>query len=99
MGCSDWQSRPRSRGLVFVIIGAFVVVAAVQAQSSEVRGLGGALQTLQQQSYGWILLAVTALGLFAFGLFGFIQAFYRRIQEPDLGRAGQNITAGIRSHM
>ena len=82
------------RGVVFVIIGAFVVIAAVQAQSSEVRGLGGALQTLQQQSFGWILLAVTAIGLVAFGVFGFVRALYRRIRAPDFGAVAPGV-AGI----
>jgi hypothetical protein len=82
--------------LVFVIIGAFVVIAAVQAQSSQVRGLGGALQTLQRQPYGWILLAITAAGLFAFGTCGFAQALYRRIQAPDLHQTGSKVSAALR---
>ena len=76
---------------MFVIIGGFVVVAAIQAQSSEVRGLGGALDTVQHQSFGWILLAATAAGLFAFGTFGFVQALYRRIRPPDPHQAGQKV--------
>ena len=88
-----------ARGVVFVIIGAFVVVAAVQAQSSEVRGLGGALQALQQQPYGWILLGITAAGLFAFGAFGIAQALYRRIDPPNLHQAGGEVGAAIRSRM
>jgi hypothetical protein len=75
-----------------------VVIAAIQAQSSEVRGLGGALQTLQQQPYGWILLALIAAGLFAFGMFGFAQALYRRIEAPDLHQAGGKVRAAVRSH-
>lgn len=76
-----------ARGIVFVIIGGFLVLAALHSSSSEVQGLGGALQALQQQPYGWILLALTALGLFAFGLFGLIQARYRHIDAPDLNDA------------
>ncbi len=86
-----------ARGVVFVIIGAFVVVAAVQAQSSEVRGLGGALHTVEQQSFGWLLLAVTATGLFAFGTFGFVQALYRQIRPPDPHEAGRRIRDGLRA--
>lgn len=76
-----------ARGLVFLIIGGFMITAAIQSSSSQVRGLGGALEALQQQPYGWILLAVTALGLFAFGVFGLIQARYRRIDAPDMDDA------------
>ncbi|MBB4040578.1 hypothetical protein GGR34_002235 [Microvirga flocculans] len=73
-----------ARGVVFLLIGGFLGLAALNASSSEARGLGGALQALQQQPYGWVLLALTALGLFAFGLFGLVQARYRHIDAPDL---------------
>ena len=71
-----------ARGVVFLIIGGFLVIAAWRFSSGEVVGLKGALQTLQQQPYGWILLAIVALGLFAFGVYGLIQARYRRIDAP-----------------
>jgi hypothetical protein len=76
-----------ARGIVFLMIGGFLVLAALRASSSEVHGLGGALQALEQQPYGWVLLALTALGLFAFGLFGLVQARYRHIDAPDLDDA------------
>jgi hypothetical protein len=73
-----------ARGVVFLIIGGFLLVAAWQAQSAEARGLGGALRTVQEQPYGWVLLALVAAGLFAFGVFGLIQAVYRRIDAPGM---------------
>ncbi|PVE26039.1 hypothetical protein DC522_02050 [Microvirga sp. KLBC 81] len=76
-----------ARGVVFVIIGGFLILAALHSSSSEVQGLGGALQTLQQQPYGWVLLALTAIGLFAFGIFGLVQARYRHIDAPDVDDA------------
>lgn len=76
-----------ARGVVFLMIGGFLILAAIRASSSQVHGLGGALQALQQQPYGWVLLALTALGLFAFGLFGLVQARYRHIDAPDLDDA------------
>jgi hypothetical protein len=71
-----------ARGVVFLIIGGFLVVAAWRFSSGDVVGLQGALQTLQQQPYGWILLAVVALGLCAFGVYSLIEARYRRIDAP-----------------
>jgi hypothetical protein len=68
-----------ARGAVFVIIGAFLLVAAVQLDSAQARGLQGALETLQRQPYGWILLGIVALGLMAFGVYSLIEAWYRRI--------------------
>jgi hypothetical protein len=76
-----------ARGVVFLLIGGFLILAAVHSSSSDVHGLGGALQALEQQPYGWVLLSLTALGLFAFGVFGLIQARYRHIDAPDLDDA------------
>ncbi|HEV2604644.1 MAG TPA: DUF1206 domain-containing protein [Microvirga sp.] len=76
-----------ARGVVFLIIGGFLILAAIRSSSAQVRGLGGALETLQAQPFGWALLAVVAAGLLAFGIFGFVQALYRRIDAPDLDDA------------
>lgn len=76
-----------ARGLVFALIGGFFISAAYQASASEVQGLAGALRTLQEQSYGWALLLVTALGLFAFGAFQIALARYRRIDRPRVAAA------------
>ncbi|GJD80332.1 membrane protein [Methylobacterium gregans] len=73
-----------ARGIAFLIIGGFLVVAAWYQRSSEVKGLGEAFRLLRQQQYGWILLAVVAAGHVAFGAFGLIQARYRRIDAPDI---------------
>jgi hypothetical protein len=75
------------RGVVFLLIGGFLVLAAYHGNSSDARGLGGALRSLQGQPYGWILLAATAAGLAPFGLFGLVQAIYRRIDAPTLDEA------------
>ena len=68
-----------ARGFVFLIIGGFIVVAAWQHDPQEARGLSGALETLQAQPYGQILLGVVALGLVAFGIYCFVEAAYRRL--------------------
>jgi len=86
-----------ARGVVFVIIGGFVVIAAMRSSSRQVRGLGGALEALQAQPYGWALLAATALGLLAFGGFALVQAFYRRIDAPDAEGAVARGMGALRS--
>ena len=71
-----------ARGIVFLIIGGFFLVAAWQVDPSEARGLAGALQTLQQQSYGWLLLGIIALGLVAFGIYSMVEAIWRKVDHP-----------------
>jgi Domain of Unknown Function (DUF1206) len=68
-----------ARGIVFALIGGFLVRAALTYDSSQARGLGGALESLHGQPYGPWLLALVAIGLIAFGVFELVQARYRRI--------------------
>lgn len=68
-----------ARGVVFAIIGIFLVQAAIQYQPSEAAGLSGAIQSLEQQPFGPLILGVVALGLIAYGVFMYVLAFYRRI--------------------
>lgn len=68
-----------ARGTVFGIIGVFLVLAAMHSNASEARGLSGALQALEQQSYGQWLLGIVALGLVAYGFYMLVQARFRRI--------------------
>jgi H+/Cl- antiporter ClcA len=83
--------------VVFLIMGGFLVVAAWQSRAAQAKGLGGALEALEAQPFGWVLLAVTAAGLFAFGVFSFVEAFYRRIDAPDLDDAKDAISDGLRN--
>lgn len=66
-----------ARGVIFCMLGAFLIQAALQSQPSEARGLDGALQTLAGQPYGPWLLFIVAAGLAAYGLFCFTRARYR----------------------
>jgi hypothetical protein len=68
-----------ARGIVFVVIGLFLIEAARESDSGEAGGLGQALETLEQQPYGSWILGIVALGLVAYGIFMVLQARYRRI--------------------
>ena len=68
-----------ARGVVFGVIGVFLIQAALQTDPDEARGLGGALQTLARQPFGPYILGAVALGLVAYGVFMFVMARYRRI--------------------
>lgn len=86
-----------ARGVVFVVVGIFLVLAALHSNSSEVRGLGGALQSVQSQPFGWVLLGFVAAGLFAFGVFGLVQARYRHLDAPDLNDAKNAVADGVQA--
>ncbi|WP_432414963.1 DUF1206 domain-containing protein [Chromohalobacter israelensis] len=73
-----------ARGLVFVIIGTFLSVAAIEVDPDNAEGLGGVLHTLAEQPYGRWLLGGVSLGLVAYGLYCFINAGYRRTRTPRL---------------
>jgi hypothetical protein len=69
-----------ARGIVFGVVGTFLVRAALEHDPQEALGLGGALQTLAHQPLGPWLLGAVALGLVAYGLFMLSVARYRRIR-------------------
>lgn len=68
-----------ARGVVYTLIGIFLVQAAIRSNPDQAGGIGEALSTLAQQPYGPYLLGIVALGLIASGAFAFVQARYRRI--------------------
>jgi len=68
-----------ARGIVFLIVGGFLIEAAIRYDSSQAEGLDGVLQALAEQSFGPWLLGGMALGLVAYGLYMLIEARYRRI--------------------
>lgn len=70
-----------ARAVVFGLIGLFVIRAAVQFDPEEAVGLDGALQRLAEQTAGTWLLALTALGLFAYGVYSIVRARYVDVSE------------------
>ena len=69
-----------AKGVVFVMIGFFVIEAAKNYNPQNVKGLDGALLTLAQQPYGKVLLGLMALGLIAYAVYLCLQARYRDIE-------------------
>jgi hypothetical protein len=64
-----------ARGVVFFILGGFLMRAAWTADPDEARGLGGALDALAQAGYGPWLLALVAAGLLAYGVYCGVRAW------------------------
>jgi hypothetical protein len=80
----DWVTRIgragyAARGVAFVMIGGFLIGAAMHHNPSEAQGLDGTLATLASQPFGPYLLGLVALGLAAYGVFALVEARYRRM--------------------
>jgi Domain of Unknown Function (DUF1206) len=73
-----------ARGLVFVLVGVFLMLAAWRFNSGDAAGLVGALKAMQQQPYGSWLLGITALGLLSYGAFEVLQVFVRRVDAKKV---------------
>jgi hypothetical protein len=68
-----------ARMVVFCLVGAFLIKAAVEYDPSNAVGLDGALAKLEHASYGPYLLGVVAAGLIAFGVYSLSNARYGRV--------------------
>ncbi|MCX5363802.1 DUF1206 domain-containing protein [Streptomyces sp. NBC_00124] len=68
-----------ARGVVFAAAGIFILVAAVQFDPDEAKGVDATLRSFTQTPAGpWLLVAV-AIGLILFGVFSFASARWRRL--------------------
>jgi Domain of Unknown Function (DUF1206) len=66
------------RGVVFALVGWFLLQAAMDHQPDDAVGIDGALKRLVVEPYGPLLLILVALGVIAFGCWSFVEARYRR---------------------
>jgi len=70
-----------SRGVIFSMLGWFVVLAALTQNPGQARGWGSVFQVLAAQPHGQFLLVVVALGFVALGLHSFACARWIRTLE------------------
>jgi hypothetical protein len=68
-----------ARGIVFPIIGIFLIQAVLQRDPSEATGLGGALRALAAQPFGQVMLVIVAFGLACYGAYQIVFAKYGRL--------------------
>jgi hypothetical protein len=68
-----------SRGVVFGLVGWFLLRAAIDFDPHKAVGLDGALAKLAHTGYGPILLGIVAAGLVAFGCYSVADAKFRRV--------------------
>lgn len=78
---ATWSGRfgYAARGVVFCIVGIFLIQAARHYNADEVKGLDEVLSALGQNAYGAWMLGVIAAGLVAYGFYMLVEARYRRI--------------------
>ena len=67
-----------ARGLVFGLVGVFLIRAAVDFDSHKARGLDGALRSLAHTDAGPWMLYAAAAGLLVFGIYAMVEAVWAR---------------------
>lgn len=73
-----------ARGLVWFIIGWFLINSALTAHQGETKSVADALSAVRAADYGSWLFTLVAAGLFAFGIYGVLEALYRRIDPQGV---------------
>jgi uncharacterized membrane protein len=68
-----------ARGIVFLTAGIFLVVAAVDTQAQQAKGIDSSLRALAATPLGPWLLVLVAIGLIMFGLFSCSEAKWLRL--------------------
>jgi Domain of Unknown Function (DUF1206) len=68
-----------SRGVIFLVIGWFVVQAGIHHDPAQAQGFGGAFVFLLAGPFGRVVLGIVALGLVALGLHSFACARWVRL--------------------
>jgi len=68
-----------ARGIIFLVIGWFLVQAGVHHDAGQVQGFGGAFLFLLGQPFGRVLLGIVALGFVALGFHSFACARWIRL--------------------
>jgi hypothetical protein len=89
---TEWACRlgrcgTAARGVVVVLVGLFLLQAAILVSPEDVKGLDGALLALAQRPYGPWLLGAVALGLMAFGGYSLLGALWFRLRQAEANTA------------
>jgi hypothetical protein len=68
-----------ARGVIFVIVGWFIVLAGLRHDPGKVQGFDGALLYLASQPFGHLVLGIVAFGVMALGLYSLACARWVRL--------------------
>lgn len=75
-----------ARGIIFLVIGYYLMLAGWNVNPRQVEGQAGALHIIAQQPLGPIMLGFIALGLVALGAFSVAELRYGKIPKEKLAR-------------
>ena len=80
---SEWLGRMGmfARGVIFTLIGWFMLLAAIWRDPAQAHGIGGSLGQLAAAPAGSLMLPIVALGLVALGLHSFANARWGRLEK------------------
>lgn len=67
-----------ARGIAFVLMGIFLVEAAIAGNSQLAGGLQNTLRVIADKPMGWLWLSLIGLGMVCYGLYMYVAAIYRR---------------------
>jgi hypothetical protein len=68
-----------ARGIVFAVAGVFLLIAAVNANAHQTKGIDATLRAFTQTPAGPWLLVLVAIGLVLFGGYSFAESRWRRL--------------------
>lgn len=86
-----------ARGVIFMIIGGFLVYAAFTVSPEQAGSFGEALDWVHGLPFGGVLYVLMALGLLAFAGSCVVFALYRRVNAPDAGEVKQAARSAVRA--
>lgn len=75
-----------ARSVVFVLVGFFVLKAAVLSSATQAKGLDAVFRSVASSAYGVWLLALLASGLLCYGLYCLLEARYRDLTPGAVRR-------------
>ncbi len=90
-----------ARALAYWVITGMILSAAIENNPSQGQGLDGSLRTVAREGWGPYLLFPIALGFFAFGLYLFLEARFRKVSGDANSRnadASGECQAGTDDH-
>ncbi|MDB9528450.1 DUF1206 domain-containing protein [Oscillatoria sp. CS-180] len=70
-----------ARGVGFILVGSYLVLAAFHIENNLAGGLGETLAQLGEQRFGALWLSAIALGFIAYATYMVISAFYRKFPQ------------------